>query len=143
MTQDHDIPTARQGQRRRQISAGVVLYAKNLPRVSAFYAAVLGLRVTESESYHVVLESASYQLSVVEMPSHLVGPIRSTDSLSGRRETALKLVFVVPSISDARPLVTAHGGQLLPPAREWRFQDWIVCDGQDPEGNVLQLRELR
>jgi predicted enzyme related to lactoylglutathione lyase len=121
-----------------------VLYVANVRRVSAFYAAVLQLTVTESESYHVVLDSPTFQLAVVEMPVHLAASIKVRDAGSqGRREGTVKLVFVVPSIDDLRPVVTAHGGQLRPPDRMWRFEDWRVCDGSDPEGNAIQLRELR
>jgi hypothetical protein len=34
------------------------------------------------------------------------------------------------------------GGELDPPERERLFQLSIVCDGHDPEGNVLQLRQV-
>jgi predicted enzyme related to lactoylglutathione lyase len=126
----------------RNIGNAIVLYAENVRRVSAFYAAVLGLDVTESESYHVVLESLTYQLAVVEMPAYLSASVRAVDREVIRRETAVKLGFVVPSIDDVRPVVAAHGGALRPPDRVWRFEDWLVCDGHDPEGNAIQLREL-
>ena len=41
----------------------------------------------------------------------------------------------------ARSLVVELGGGLNGPESEWRFQDCRVCDGHDPEGNVIQLRE--
>jgi hypothetical protein len=28
-------------------------------------------------------------------------------------------------------------------AKEWEFDGWRVCDGVDPEGNVIQVRERR
>ena len=127
----------------RRITAGTVLFAENVQRVSAFYAAVLGLTVTESETYHVVLESATYQLAVVEMPAHLAASVKVAEGGISRRENAVKLFFAVPSIDDLRPVVTALGGRLQPPDRVWRFEDWRVCDGSDPEGNAIQLRELR
>jgi predicted enzyme related to lactoylglutathione lyase len=131
------------GRDHRRITAGTVLYAENVQRVSNFYAAVLGLTVTDSESYHVVLESPTYQLAVVEMPAHLAASVKVAEGGITRRETAIKLFFVVASIDDARPVVAAHGGQLRPPDRVWRFEDWRACDGSDPEGNAIQLRELR
>jgi hypothetical protein len=30
---------------------------------------------------------------------------------------------------------------LNPTDKEWRFQGFKVCDGLDPEGNVIQFRE--
>ncbi len=34
-----------------------------------------------------------------------------------------------------------HGGEVFPPEREWNFQGYRVCDGMDPEGNVVQFRQ--
>jgi hypothetical protein len=77
------------------------------------------------------------------MPVHVAASVKVVDGAVVRRETAVKLGFVVPSIDDLRPVVAAHGGGLRPPDRVWRFEDWLVCDGHDPEGNAIQLRELR
>jgi hypothetical protein len=37
-------------------------------------------------------------------------------------------------------LAAARGGRVLPVDREWEFAAHRVCDGVDPEGNVVQLR---
>ncbi|MGB0059863.1 hypothetical protein [Candidatus Binatus sp.] len=54
---------------------------------------------------------------------------------------AVKLVFEVPSISAARAIAPLHGGELFSPNQEWNFQGYRVCDGQDPEGKVVQFRQ--
>jgi hypothetical protein len=59
-----------------------------------------------------------------------------------REETPVKLVFLVTSIRAARALAIAHGGQVDPIEREWVFGTYRVCDGHDPEGNVIQLRQI-
>jgi hypothetical protein len=33
------------------------------------------------------------------------------------------------------------GGQVDPAEREWNDQGCLVCDGHDPEGNVVQFRQ--
>jgi hypothetical protein len=53
----------------------------------------------------------------------------------------VKLAFPVASIAQARAAAAGLGGQVDPLEREWRFGANKVCDGHDPEGNVLQLRE--
>ncbi|MGZ4614839.1 MAG: VOC family protein [Actinomycetes bacterium] len=125
-----------------QITAGTVVYAKDLARLSAFYAAVTGLPVTESEQDSVVLESAAFQLVVVQIPAHLAASIEVAVPPDRREDTALKPVFFVPSITAVRAAVADLGGELDPPACEWRFQRWLVCDGHDPEGSVIQVREV-
>ena len=124
------------------ITAGAVVYAKDLPRVSAFYAAVVGLRVTHAEHDHVVLEAEAFQLVVHAIPAGIAASIEIADPPIRREGTALKLVFAVPSMSTSRALAAEQGGEVDPPEREWRFQSHRVCDGHDPEGNVIQLREL-
>jgi len=124
------------------ITAGAVVYAKDLSRVSAFYAAVVGLSVTHAEHDHVVLEAEAFQLVVHAIPAGIAASIDIADPPIRREGTALKLVFLVPSISTSRTLAAEHGGEVDPPEREWRFQSHRVCDGHDPEGNVIQLRKL-
>jgi len=50
-------------------------------------------------------------------------------------------VFFVRSISRLREVAAAHGGALGAADREWSFEGDKVCDGIDPEGNVIQFRE--
>lgn len=121
--------------------AGVVIYAKDLARVGRFYEQVAGLRVTHAEDDHVVLESGAFQLVLVAVPERLAASIELTDPPRRREDTAIKPVFVVTNLAAARETAPALGGQLLPPAREWSFQGMRVCDGHDPEGNVVQFRE--
>lgn len=121
--------------------AGAVIYAKDLARVSRFYEQVAGLRVTHAEDDHVVLGSGGFQLVLVAVPERLAASIELADPPRPRENTAIKPVFVVANLSAARDRAPALGGQLLPSAREWSFQGMRVCDGHDPEGNVVQFRE--
>ena len=121
--------------------AGAVVYAGDLARLTAFYADVPGFTVAHSEPDHVVLESPSLQLVIVAIPEHVAATISVADPPVRRTDTPIKLVFTVASIEDVRAAVELRGGQLNPPGREWQFQGFRVCDGHDPEGNVVQFRE--
>jgi len=120
--------------------AGAVLYAQDKDRLAAFYSAVLGLEIAARDDEHVVLESPGFQLVVLRSRALAsaapiaVPPVR-------RAETAFKPVFFVPSIAAVRASAEAHGGVLNGTEKEWQFDGWTVCDGLDPEGNVLQFRE--
>jgi predicted enzyme related to lactoylglutathione lyase len=122
-------------------TAAAVLYAKDISKVSNFYAKVAELQVKHEEPDHVVLESGVFQLVVVAVPTKLALSIHVTEPPQRRENTAVKLVFLVGSITAARQLAPSHGGQINPPEREWLFQGSRVCDGHDPEGNVVQFRE--
>jgi predicted enzyme related to lactoylglutathione lyase len=119
----------------------VVIYAKDIVAVSEFYAAVLAAPDTRREEDHVVLETPECQLVVLAIPAPIAADIVITNPPSRRSETPLKLAFPVDSIAASRSTAAQHGGQIDPPDHEWQFGDDRVCDGHDPEGNVLQLRE--
>jgi len=117
------------------------LYAKDISKVGCFYAKVAGLQVTHEEQGHIVLESEAFQLVVVAVPRKVAASIHITQPPQRRENTAVKLVFPVASLHAARETAQSYGGQLNNPEREWLFQNSRVCDGQDPEGNVVQFRE--
>jgi len=121
--------------------AGAVLYAKNIARISTFYSEVADLRIIHSEAGHVVLESPLLQLVVVAIPETFAVAVEVESPPIRRENTPIKLVFFIPSISAARAVAAQFGGELNPVEREWKFQDCRVCDGHDPEGNVVQFRE--
>lgn len=121
-------------------TAGAVVYAKDIAKVSAFYAGVTDLAVTHSAQDHIVLESTRLQLVVVAIPARLAATIHVTVPPRRREDTAIKLVLSVGSMAEARAAAALLGGQVDPPEREWAFQGSRVCDGHDPEGNVVQFR---
>ena len=122
---------------------GAVVYAKNLALVHAFYRSVLGLEVAQADDDYVVLASPTFQLVVLRMPEPIAASVEIADPPRLRTQTPIKLFFAVASITATRALAPRHGGALLPPEREWDFQGWRVCDGNDPEGNIVQFREYR
>ena len=121
---------------------GAVLFAKNLDRVATFYSVVLGLTEANRADDHIVLESPGFQLVV----HRLTGGGSAADDITAppaRRATAaFKPVFFVPSIARLRGVAETHGGVLESADHEWSFKGATVCDGLDPEGNVIQFREL-
>lgn len=124
-----------------QVGVGAVLYAKDVARVSAFYETLMGLEVRDVEADHVVLESRLFQLVIVAMPEPLAASIHIDTPPSRRTDTPIKLSFVVADIASARSVAETLGGALNPAEQEWEFQDCIICDGHDPEGNVVQFRQ--
>jgi predicted enzyme related to lactoylglutathione lyase len=124
-----------------QSRTGAVLFAEKPDRVASFYSAVLGLDQSHRDDDHILLESPGFQLVV----HRLTGSHQDVDSAGvapvRRASAAFKPVFFVASISQLRSVATAHGGAMEPVEREWTFNGVTVCDGLDPEGNVIQFRE--
>ena len=121
--------------------AGAVLYAKDMDRVVAFYAGARGFATAGRDEEHVRLESPAFQLVVLRMPSRIASAIEIAVPPARRANMPVKLVFFVPSIAAVRASAPALGGILNGAGKEWLFDGCKVCDGIDPEGNVIQLRE--
>ncbi len=121
--------------------SGAVLFAKDLPRAAQFYEKLLSMTVVDSERGHVVLESPHRQLVVHAIPRRIAQSIKLTSPPARRTENPVKLFFFVTSLAQARAAAVELGGALDPKDREWEARGFRACDGHDPEGNVLQLRE--
>lgn len=120
---------------------GAVLFAKDLPRIAAFYRELLGMTQTVTESRLIVLESATYQLVIHGIPKAVADRVNITTPPERRENTALKLVFPVKSLADTRAAAPAWGGQVDKPSAQFSARGFTACDGFDPEGNVVQFRE--
>lgn len=121
--------------------AAAVVYAKDLDRVSAYYEAVAGLAPGTRDATYAVLTGDGFRLIVVALPHWLARDIVISDPPARREDTPIKLVIPVVSLAAARDRAPAYGGVVDPPDREWVFDGSRVCDGHDPEGNVVQLAE--
>jgi catechol 2,3-dioxygenase-like lactoylglutathione lyase family enzyme len=133
MVQGHDV-----GYESR---TGAVLFAGNVDRIATFYSAVLGLAEAGRDGDHILLESPGFQLVVHRIP-HRETPTGEASATATRRANApFKPVFFVPDFARVRSLAESLGGALETADREWSFNGVPVCDGVDPEGNVIQFRE--
>ncbi len=116
-----------------------VLFVANVERLARFYRELAAMAVVHDEADHVVLELAGLQLVIHAMrgePEPASGP-----ALQVREDSYWKLCLPVASIGAARLAAPALGGWIAPSEREWEARGFRACDGHDPEGNVIQLRE--
>lgn len=109
--------------------------------MSAFYEAVFGLKRTHMDSSFAVLESPVAEWVVVSVPKDVASGIELATPPALRTGTPIKLVFPVRSIAACRAAAERLGGGFNPPDKQWEFNGAVVCDGFDPEGNVVQARE--
>ena len=132
----------RQATKRFQPQQGMVLFAKNKRRVSAFYQATLGLKAVESETSHDLLRGSTYEVVVHAIPRKIAAGIEITNPPTARERAAIKPTFVVESLEQVRTAAERTGGVLKPAAEAWRFRGCLILDGLDPEGNQVQFKEL-
>jgi catechol 2,3-dioxygenase-like lactoylglutathione lyase family enzyme len=127
-----------------QSVAHAVIYVLDPARTSKFYVEVCGLQPTERADERdlefATLTSDAWHLTLVRVPDEVADEI-GLDGLDVRRtETPIKLSFSVPDLDRARHIAASVGGIVDSVDAEWEWGEWRICDGQDPEGNVVQLR---
>jgi predicted enzyme related to lactoylglutathione lyase len=121
--------------------AGLFIYAKDLPRLARFYAAVGGMVVRHETAEMIVLESPDIQLLVHRIPPAIAAGIEITVPPQRREDTALKFFFSIESLAETRAHAEALGGEVG--HEHWPGPGFTVCNAMDPEGNVFQVREWR
>lgn len=121
---------------------GAVLFVSGLEVLARFYEHLLGWPRVQADEQHIRLASEHLELVLHAIPPHIAATIPLTAPPELRAETPIKLMLPVASIAEARRQASLWGGHVRPLAEEWADGHCIVCDGHDPEGNVLQLRQL-
>jgi uncharacterized protein YjbI with pentapeptide repeats len=126
--------------RRDRPKPGVVLFVANLAKVTKFYETIGSLSLVHADRDHAVLECAHFELAIHAIPESIAAGIEIANPPEVRESTPFKLCLPVSSIDDARVSAAALGGMLKTSAEEWVDRGFRVCDGYDPEGNVIQVR---
>jgi catechol 2,3-dioxygenase-like lactoylglutathione lyase family enzyme len=122
----------------RRISM-IILFAKDMPRMAAFYRDVIGLRpapsADDSEGF-VTLDAGGCRLCLHEIPEPYARGIEIGDPPQARAGTPIKLTFYSADVRGDRAQLIARGVR-MEEVRE--LGDLQLCNGIDVEGNVFQL----
>jgi len=121
--------------------AGLVVFAKSVKKLSAFYIRTLGLEVLESARSHQLLRGNGYEIVVHAIPAKYAREFQIAKPPVLREDSAMKPSFVVPDLQALRLAVVATGGWLKPEEMAWTIRGHKVLDGCDPEGNILQFKQ--
>lgn len=120
---------------------GLVVFAKDKERVSAFYQATLSLHAEESEPSHDLLRGGGYEVVVHAIPGKYASAITIARPAVPREDTPFKPTFIVADLEVVRAAAVATGGYLKPAEKAWHFRGCTVLDGWDPEGNIVQFKQ--
>ncbi len=119
----------------------MVLFVANVARMTAFYAQVADMRVLSCDAEHTVLESWGFQLVIHRLHGEPEPAGDGPSPPSIREDAYAKLCLPVRSLAEARLAAAPLGGFIKPASAEWEARGFRACDGHDPEGNVIQVRE--
>lgn len=120
--------------------SGILIYAKHLEQLSAFYARVLEASVIHTDSEHQVLQSADAQLIIHAVPPEFASAIVISQPPVPRQEQAFKPFFTVKDLAEVERIAEEGGGRIWGPV--WPGPGMRVRNICDPEGNIIHLREF-
>ncbi|GAB1343823.1 VOC family protein [Gemmatimonas sp.] len=123
------------------MNGGAVIFAADVDRVARFYEVQLMMSPVHIEDGLRVIASDRTELVIHQIPPHVLEPVAESPP-PAREDTAIKPFFIVPSLDKAREMAPLLGGYLFPANREFTTRRFRACNACDPEGNVIQFREL-
>ena len=82
------------------VQQGLVVFAKNKKRVSAFYRQTLGLLAVEEKPSHDLLQGPGIEIVIHTIPRKIAADIQITRPPQVREETPLKPTFVVHDLKN-------------------------------------------
>lgn len=117
----------------------VIFYVRDIERLKIFYTSVLGLTVLEDEPEGWVLLQAGQSC----IGLHKVGEAyRQIISAEGPGSN-VKIVFELDGdIINIREELMHKGVEMREVKTFDNYAYWL-CDGQDPEGNIFQLKQRK
>ncbi len=118
----------------------LILFVKDIEKIKTFYINDLHLELIEEISSEWVLLKAGQ----CEIGLHKTGDEYADKADEGlQRENNTKIVFDIDTdIYLLREQLTGKNVSLRE-IKTWDGFDYITCDGEDPEGNVFQLRQRK
>jgi len=124
------------------LNNGCIIFAKDVETMSMFYESVLDMKPLESSESHSVLSNGSVELVIHGIPQHIAETISISAPPALRAATPMKPAFVVESLETLRSACEKTKGGLKPAAEVWEIRGAKVLDGWDPEGNIIQFKQI-
>jgi catechol-2,3-dioxygenase len=116
----------------------VVVFVADVRGMTKFYREIASMTVLIEEEGYAVMEVEGIQLVIHQLAGE---PRVSPAAVQVREDSYVKLCLPVASIAAARVAAAANGGAIKSADHEWEARGFRACDGHDPEGNVIQVRE--
>ena len=119
-------------------NVSAVVFVGDVKRMTEFYRTLAAMEVLVAEDGYAVLEISGFQLVIHALRG---APKAGASEIQLREDSYIKICLPVESIEAARLRAATLGGKIKPKSNEFEARGFRACDGNDPEGNVLQVRE--
>ena len=115
--------------------AGAMIYAKDFPRMQAFYRDVLQLKPLVETDTWVEFDTGCARLALHAIPTQIASGIELSSPPQPRDTNPVKLSFAVEDAGVECNRLESLGVTIL-------RRPWGSYDGVDPEGNVFAIVSL-
>jgi catechol-2,3-dioxygenase len=119
----------------------VVVFVADVRRMTGFYRELAAMSVLHEDDDYAVMEVDGVQLVIHRLAGEPQVRADETGHVPVRQDSFVKLCLPVVSIAAARAIAAGNGGAIKSAEHEWEARGFRACDGHDPEGNVIQVRE--
>jgi catechol-2,3-dioxygenase len=118
----------------------VIIFVQNLDLLKSFYVDILQFEVVEEfKSEWVLLKAGNCNIGLHKIPEQYLKDKKGTDKF----EPNTKIVFEIEEdINHVREYLVGKNVKLNE-VKAFANYDFFTCDGEDPEGNIFQLKQRR
>ena len=118
----------------------IIIFSWDIQKLKSFYAVLLGMKLVDAtDNNWIVMEGGHCQLCL-----HKIGPDYQAENIQkGNDPKNTKLVFFInDDIRTVRDYLISHDIKMKD-VMTWDGYGYWICDGEDPEGNVFQLKQAK
>ncbi|MEO5909779.1 MAG: hypothetical protein ABIP95_02770 [Pelobium sp.] len=118
----------------------IILYVQNVDSLKSFYTNILGLEIEEDDqSVWVLLRAGNGYIGLHKIGEQYLKQIKEGYTFDNNA----KIVFEIKEdINEARQLLI-NKNVAMREVKTFDNYDYWLCDGEDPEGNVFQLKQRK
>jgi catechol-2,3-dioxygenase len=118
----------------------IIIFVKDVDMLQEFYINTFQLSVVEEIKHEwVLLQAGNCKIGLHKMGEQLVHANKDMSSF----ESNTKLVFEIEeNIYVMRELLLQKNVKMRE-VKQFDGSDYLLCDGEDPEGNVFQLQQKK
>jgi predicted enzyme related to lactoylglutathione lyase len=118
----------------------IIIFVQDIGKLKNFYVGLLGLEIMEEkESTWLLLKAGKANIGL-----HKIGESYSNnDAQLSKTDSNTKIVFGVDEDMYKLREYLLSQNVAMKEVQTFPNYDFMVCDGQDPEGNVFQLKQRK
>jgi hypothetical protein len=116
----------------------IILFCGDVNSLKTFYQHNFGFELVEEiKDEWIVLNAGNFEIAL-----HRIGDVYRNDNKPFRAESNTKLVFEIRGDLVAFRETLLENKVELKEIKSFEGFNFLFCDGEDPEGNIFQLKQI-